>query len=278
MMGILVADSGGTKTDWAYLNEKGTMHFSGSGLHPAYMSGDDITEEIRRTVSAQPSQIYFYGAGCHGPEPVSKIKGAIQEALPDAFITVRDDLTGVARAHLQKSGGLIVALGTGSICGRYQDGEILRRSAALGYAIGDEGSAADLGRVLLKAYFRQTLNKNTSEKVAERLQHVTYSDCMDKIYGSSRPNRELASFAGMVFEGALTDQLKELISSRFLAFIDSQFESLQPGKEEQIVCSGSVAIAHAGALKQAFLRRGYDQVSIKEDVIGGLARYHSAGE
>ncbi len=277
-MGILVADSGGTKTDWAYLNEKGTMHFSGNGLHPAYMSGDDITEEIRRTVSAQPSQIYFYGAGCHGPEPVSKIKGAIQEALPDAFITVRDDLTGVARAHLQKSGGLIVALGTGSICGRYQDGEILRRSAALGYAIGDEGSAADLGRVLLKAYFRQTLNKNTSEKVAERLQHVTYSDCMDKIYGSSRPNRELASFAGMVFEGALTDQLKELISSRFLAFIDSQFESLQPGKEEQIVCSGSVAIAHAGALKQAFLRRGYDQVSIKEDVIGGLARYHSAGE
>jgi len=278
MMGILVADSGGTKTDWAYLNEKGTMHFSGNGLHPAYMSGDDITEEIRRTVSAQPSQIYFYGAGCHGPEPVSKIKGAIQEALPDAFITVRDDLTGVARAHLQKSGGLIVALGTGSICGRYQDGEILRQSAALGYAIGDEGSAADLGRVLLKAYFRQTLNKNTSEKVAERLQHVTYSDCMDKIYGSSRPNRELASFAGMVFEGALTDQLKELISSRFLAFIDSQFESLQPGKEEQIVCSGSVAIAHAGALKQAFLRRGYDQVSIKEDVIGGLARYHSAGE
>ena len=277
-MGILVADSGGTKTDWAYLNEKGTMHFSGNGLHPAYMSGDDITEEIRRTVSAQPSQIYFYGAGCHGPEPVSKIKGAIQEALPDAFITVRDDLTGVARAHLQKSGGLIVALGTGSICGRYQDGEIVGRSAALGYAIGDEGSAADLGRVLLKAYFRQTLNKNTSEKVAERLQHVTYSDCMDKIYGSSRPNRELASFAGMVFEGALTDQLKELISSRFLAFIDSQFESLQPGKEEQIVCSGSVAIAHAGALKQAFLRRGYDQVSIKEDVIGGLARYHSAGE
>ena len=277
-MGILVADSGGTKTDWVFLNDNGLMHFSGSGLHPAYMSGDDITEEIRRTVSVQPSQIYFYGAGCHGPEPVSKIKGAIQQAFPDAFVTVRDDLTGVARAHLQKSGGLIVALGTGSICGRYEDGEILRRSAALGYAIGDEGSAADLGRILLKAYFRQTLNKNTADTVAERLQHVTYSDCMDKIYGSSRPNKELASIAGMVLDGPLTNQLSELISSRFLAFIDSQFESLQPGNEERIVCSGSVAIAHGGALKQAFSHRGYERVSIKKDVIGGLARYHSAGE
>src|SRR6056297_2718903 len=277
-MGILVADSGGTKTDWVFLNDNGLMHFSGSGLHPAYMSGDDITEEIRRTVSVQPSQIYFYGAGCHGPEPVSKIKGAIQQAFPDAFVTVRDDLTGVARAHLQNFGGLIVAPGTGSICGRYQDGEIWRRSAALGYAIGDEGSAADLGRILIKAYFRHTLDKKTAYAVAERLQHVTYSDCMDKIYGSSRPNKELASIAGMVLDGPLTDQLSELISSRFLAFIDSQFESLQPGKEERIVCSGSVAIAHGGALKQAFSHRGYERVSIKKDVIGGLARYHSASE
>jgi len=274
-MNTLIADSGGTKTDWASLEGSDADYFSGNGLHPAYMTVEQIVHEIQNTVSVTPDSVYFYGAGCHGPGPAVKVEQAIKKVFPNADVSVSDDLTGVARAHLQHSQGLIAALGTGSICGRYKAGEILKRSVALGYAIGDEGSAADLGRTILKAHFREKLDPETAELTAARLNNASYSEWMDRIYGSNRPNRELAAVAGMVFDHSLTDQLQKIVSFRFLEFIDSQFSTLSPDHSDQIVCTGSVAVAHAELLLDAFLNRGFNQVSIKENVIEGLVHYHS---
>lgn len=274
-MSILVADSGGTKTDWAYLEGSDTKYFSGSGLHPAYLTVDQIAYEIKNSVPVKSEYLYFYGAGCHGPGPASKIEQVLNQVFPSAEVSVKDDLTGVARAHLQKTRGLIATLGTGSICGRYEKGEILNRSAALGYAIGDEGSAADLGCTILKAYFREYLNSETIELTNKRLKNGSYSEWMDCIYNSNRPNMELAAVAGKVFVQPLTDQLQKMILSRFLEFIDSQVSMLSPGLDDQIVCTGSVAVAHAELLSAAFLDRGFTRISIKENVIEGLVRYHS---
>lgn len=274
-MSILVADSGGTKTDWAYLEGSDTKYFPCSGLHPAYMTVDQIAYEIKNSVPVKSEHLFFYGAGCHGPGPASKMEQVLNQVFPSAEVSVKDDLTGVARAHLQKTRGLIATLGTGSICGRYEEGEILNRSAALGYAIGDEGSAADLGRTILKAYFRQNLNPETIELTKKRLKNGSYTEWMDQIYNSTRPNMELAAVAGKVFVQPLTDQLQEMISSRFLEFIDSQVSMLSPGNDDQIVCTGSVAVTHAELLSAAFSDRGFTRVSIKENVIEGLVRYHS---
>jgi N-acetylglucosamine kinase-like BadF-type ATPase len=274
-MSTLIADSGGTKTDWAFLSNGEPDFFSGSGLHPAYMTVDQIENELDATVSVTPEQIFFYGAGCHGSGPASKLERAILRAFPDANLEVNDDLTGVARAHLRQYSGLIASLGTGSICGRYDSGQILKRSAALGYAIGDEGSAADLGRTILKSFFRHLLDKETSEIVADRLNNRSYSEWMDQIYNSDRPNRELAAVAGRVFINPLTNDLREIILSCFSNFIDAQFCELTPEKDEKIVCSGSVAVAHAGILLDTMSNRGFENVSIKENVIEGLVHYHS---
>lgn len=271
----LIADSGGTKTDWAYITDDGSRYFKGSGLHPAYMTSDEMIQAIKQTVAETPDEIFFYGAGCHGDAPAEKVRLALAGVFPDARINVTDDLTGVARAHLQQDEGLIAALGTGSICGRYQSGEIITRSAALGYAIGDEGSGADLGRAALKSYFRRELNSETSELVADRLGETSYSTWMDKIYGSDRPNRKLASVAGLVFVEPLTDNLRQLINDRFTSFVESQFKSLKPKQNEQIVCTGTVAAAHANLLQDVFSRLGYDLVHIREGVINGLTRYHA---
>lgn len=275
-MRILVADSGGTKTSWACLEKYRTDYFTGSGLHPAYMTVDQIADEIEKSVPVTPERVFFYGAGCHGRGPVAKIEQAIKKVFSEAEIIIKDDLTGAARSHLQRSRGFIAALGTGSICGLYDSGDILKRSASLGYAIGDEGSAADLGRTILKAYFRDTLDSETAALTASRLPNATYSGAMDWVYTSERPNKKLASVAGKVFVHPLTDQLQDIVSSRFLEFIDSQFSTLSPVPSDQIVCTGSVAMAHADLLLNAFSGRGFKHVSIKENVIEGLAAYHSA--
>lgn len=249
--------------------------FNSAGLHPSYMSADQISVEIEKAVSESPDEIYFYGAGCHGAGPIKKIKKAINAVFPGCKVSVRDDLAGVARAHLQRTDGVIAALGTGSICGQYQNGEIIERSAALGYAIGDEGSAADLGRTILKAYFRKTLAKETVELVENRLGNGSYSEWMDRIYNSDRPNRELASVAGMAFKLPLNSELQEIVMNCFLNFINSQLNSLSVNHDEHIVCTGSVAVAQEEILLAAMHMRGFEHVSIKKNVIKGLTAYHT---
>lgn len=274
-MKILIADSGGTKTDWVMLKSGGSEFFNSAGLHPSYMSAEQISDEIGKTVSESPDEIYFYGAGCHGAGPIKKIEKAIHTAFPGCKVSVRDDLTGVARAHLQRTDGVIAALGTGSICGRYQNGEIAERSAALGYAIGDEGSAADMGRTILKAYFRKTLGKETLKIVEHRLENGSYSEWMDRIYNSEQPNRELASVAGIAFTLPLNSELQEIVMNCFLDFIDAQLNSLSVNHDEHIVYTGSVAVAQEEILLAAMHVRGFEQISIKKNVIEGLAVYHS---
>lgn len=275
-MRILIADSGGTKTDWAFVEPSKYEKLNGTGLHPSYMTIDQIEGYIREDIKIVPERVYFYGAGCHGDKPKSKITEALNRVFSLAKIDVMDDLTGAARAHLQNSDGIVALFGTGSICGRSESGEIIERSASLGYAIGDEGSAADLGRSIIKAYFRRVLDSQTKELVENFLVEKSYSDLMSLIYSSERPNRELAMVAGNILSNSLTVQLKELVLLRFKEFIDTQFAMLVPSSDEKIVCTGKVAIAHADILLEAMATRGFKKVSIRRNIIEGLVRYHTA--
>ena len=274
-MSILIADSGGTKTDWALAEQSKSAIIKGTGLHPSYMTVDQIEGYIREDIKIVPERVYFYGAGCHGDKPKSKITEALKKVFPLAKIEVMDDLTGAARAHLQNSEGIVALFGTGSICGRCKRGKIIERSASLGYAIGDEGSAADLGRSIIKAYFRRALNLETKELVEHLLVEKSYSDIMSRIYSSERPNRELAMVAGNILSNPLTVQLKELVLERFTEFIDTQLAMLVPSSDERIVCTGQVAIAHADILLEAMATRGLKKVSITRNIIEGLVRYHT---
>jgi len=276
-MNILIADSGGTKTDWVLIDSDSPHYFKGGGLHPAYNTTVEISSEIKKTVASETGkidQIFFYGAGCHGDLPAEKITNAITRIFPDSEINVFDDLTGAARAHLQQADGIIAALGTGSICGRYKNGLITKRSAALGYAIGDEGSAADLGKSVIRAYFRNELEEETDQAVEKKLGTGDYSYWMNRIYGSTQPNRVLAAVAGELFSGTLTLQLSSILTDCFDQFMDTQLTSLTPAPDDQIIFSGTVADAHSEIILSLLKKRGFKKCSVKADLIKGLARFH----
>ncbi|CAN5159720.1 ATPase [soil metagenome] len=276
-MNILIADSGGTKTDWVFIDSVNPHYFKSGGLHPAFNSTDEISSEIKKSVtieSGKIDQIFFYGAGCHGDLPAEKIKVAITRIFPDCEINVFDDLTGAARAHLQQTDGIIAALGTGSICGRYKNGLITNRSAALGYAIGDEGSAVDLGKSVIRAYFRNELDEETHQAVEKKLGTSDYSYWMNRIYGSDQPNRVLAAVAGELFSGNLTLQLSSILTNCFERFMDTQLTSLTPFPDEQIVFTGTVANAHSKIILLLLKKKDFKKCSVKAGLIKGLARYH----
>jgi len=126
--------------------------------------------------------------------------------------------------------GLLVVLGTGSICARVVNGVMQEQSRSLGFAIGDEGSAADIGKRLLKGYFRRTFSPPTLVYLEEIMHQMTggqgkpggsdsndddqsenarYAVWMDALYfggesvrlGFPSPSALLASLAREVLDG-----------------------------------------------------------------------------
>lgn len=275
-MKLLIADSGATKTDWAFIENGKPIFFKGEGLHPAYFSNADINNLIHRTVGKlRPDHIHFFGAGCHSEEINSRFESNFKNHFSKVTVTVNDDLTGTAKAHLGNKNGIIAALGTGSICGRYHTGKIMEKSAALGFAIGDEGSAADIGKRILKQFFRNRFDEATHKAVAEALNEISYSVWMQKIYQHKTPNRELANVAGLVLNREVTPELKKIVQDSIASFVVEQLSELKPSNDERIVFTGKVAISNKAILLDVLSQKGFENVEVKGSVIEGLVRFYA---
>lgn len=119
---ILIADSGGSKTDWALISlptdtSKYVLKVRTQGINPFHQSKDVIlkvleqelkpalckaTEQndsflLKKDITECVSQIAFYGAGC-----TKNLSSVVSEALmlsfPSASIKVESDLLGAAHA------------------------------------------------------------------------------------------------------------------------------------------------------------------------------------
>lgn len=274
-MKLLLGDSGNTKTDWAYLEDGKPIFHRGAGLHPAFSSDNEIRSEIEKTAGhLKPTAIRFYGTGCYSTEVKSRFEKIFRSIFSNVSLEINDDLLAAAHAHLGNQPGIIAILGTGSICGRYDRHKLTARSAALGYAIGDEGSAADLGRRIVKQFLRNRFDDATAELVSGSLEKSAYPDLMDKIYRSDNPGHQLASIAGDVLNRPLTDQLTELVTGSINDFISGQLSMLQPEPDERIVFTGTVALRHQSIINDVLKKNGYQNLQFGERVIEGLVQYY----
>jgi glucosamine kinase len=265
----LIADSGATKTDWLYFDGETFTQIQTQGLHPAGLQEREDGEDLRKQVGhLSPDLIHFYGTGCGNPESDQKLKDFLNSVFPGVpEITVDSDLDGSGKAFFGDGNGVVAVLGTGAISARIEDGSIKKKSAALGYAIGDEGSAADLGRRLLRILYRETASSETIRFISQKLNETGYAEMMNRIYTSPKPNRELASVAGEVLQTPYPEELNEMIRDAFGDFIRHQLSTLNLSEEEPVVFTGKVAQVHRNLLKQVMAAHGYRDVRIVYPVI-----------
>jgi len=267
-MTYLIADSGATKTDWLYVDGNDTLHVKTQGLHPNNIQQLGDSEDIRTQIGdLKPVTIHFFGAGCGNPVSDEIVKRFLQPIFPDAAIRIQSDLHGSGRAFFGKGNGVVAVLGTGSVCAKIEDGNIVKKSAALGFAIGDEGSAADLGRRILKIYFRKTGEPETLKFIAGKLKHADYAAMMNRIYRAGKPNRELASIAGEVLNNPIPPELLTVIKDGFTDFADQQLSMLDFSGNEEIVFTGKVAHVHQEILIPLLNQKGFKNVRIRYPVI-----------
>ena len=166
---ILIADGGSTKVDWC-VSSQGTQlqRITTHGLNPYFLSEDEIGEVIRTSLLPQLQthtfdELYFYGAGCL-PEKIPMMQSALSKSLEVKTVEVDSDMLAAARGMSGKNPGIICIMGTGSNSCYYDGEKIVNNVSPLGFILGDEGSGAVLGKLMVGDLLKNQLPAGLKEK------------------------------------------------------------------------------------------------------------------
>lgn len=272
-MNLLIADSGATKTDWAWLAGERPVYIRTSGLHPAYLEKEPVLAELREQLGhLNPEQIRFYGAGCYSEASAAPVRSLLETLFNGAGIEIHDDLTAVAHATLGRERGVAGILGTGSNSGYFEEGRCIKQVPALGYLLGDEGSAADIGKRILRKALREEFTPATLAGLRSRLESLDYRTTVHDLYHTARPSRFLASITAKALAGTPSEELLEVVEESIRAFVEQhlmRYEGI-PGLE--LVLAGGVA-RHQQPLIERVLHDYYiDNVRFGGEVIRDLVQ------
>lgn len=278
---ILIADSGSTKTDWAFI-DGGTVCFRHTtmGINPFHQEREEIgrilTEELKPAFPDRwnIAAVYFYGSGCT-PEKRPLVSEMLREAFPDmGHVEVEGDLLGAARAVLGRREGVACILGTGANSCLYDGHRVVRNTPPLGYILGDEGSGAVLGKLFMNAIFKGFVPDRLREAYLAWA-GITYAEVIDRVYRRPQANRFLASVAPFIKERVSEEPaLRELVVENFHAFFRRNL--VQYGDCHEVGFVGSIAWAFRDILREVANEEGYQVTVIMKSPMEGLLSYHAA--
>lgn len=275
-MRYIIADAGSTKTDWATIVDgKVCERRAGSGINPSVMSEDEIRKAVVEVsqlfTDASPDAVHFYGAGCKA-EVAHKVEKVISELAKPTHIYIYTDMLGAARSVLADSAGVVCILGTGSNSCLYDGCQIVGNIPPLGYILGDEGSGASLGSILVSEIIKGSLMHLKDHFFNEY--NLNESAIIERVYRGSYPNRFLASFAPFLFKHRNDEMVNKLIVNEFKRFVERNVSHYS--RTDLPVCFvGSVAWWFKDELTVAISESGYKLGTILQSPLEGLLAFHA---
>jgi N-acetylglucosamine kinase-like BadF-type ATPase len=273
---MLIADSGSTKTDWAWIENGTIVHrVTTAGINPVHQGEEDIEKVVEQLFPRKNTSlkwVFFYGAGCI-PEKKGVVEKVLRKVFPDADrIEVESDLLGAARAVCQHQEGLACILGTGSNSCLYDGEKIVGNIPPLGYILGDEGSGAVLGKLFLNALFKGALPDGMKEDFLQS-SGLSYPEIIQRVYRQPMANRFLASTSLYISEHLDVPALRDLVKQNFRDFFHKNIA--QYGRHDLPVGAiGSIAYHYRDLLQEVAEEEGYNLSKIAKSPMEGLVTYH----
>lgn len=271
---LLVAESGSTKTEW-WING---VSLCGNGLNPMTKEETEILYELKLIKNwldkenLLVSEVRFYGAGCSSEYFRSIMKNIIRSVMTSAVnVQVGHDLDAAAFALFPDSVGIACILGTGSNCAYVEKGEIKKQIRALGYILGDEGSASHIGRIFLRKYFYKELDASVNTEFEKELS-LSKDKILERIYKMPNANVFLAQIGGQVAQ----INNKQLVNEIIVKCLDDFFKyRLLKLKEysSKIGFVGSVAYYHESILQDLALKYGFEIIKVVKNPAKELFNY-----
>lgn len=284
---ILLADSGSTKVHWCLVTASGQCSdvFT-DGINPLFQTSDAMRNSICNQLLPQISSllwagslthVFFYGAGCT-PEKKVFVQRALEGVFKKAEVSVESDMLGAARGLLQRNAGVACILGTGSGSCFYNGETIEWCVPSLGYILGDEGSAAVLGKRLVGDLLKNQLGDDLKEAFFKEYE-TSMADIIEKVYRQPFPNRFLAKLSKFCADHIEDKRIHDLVYDHFVQFIRRNIvQYFQPSagniQHSAVGFVGSVAYYYRPILEEAMQAEGLPLGTILKDPIEGLKEYH----
>lgn len=276
---ILLADSGSTKTDWGLVeNGKLVKRLRTSGMNPFQMSEEAITEEIKtHLVPELPGtvldEVHFYGAGC------TKEKQPIVERALRANLTINgecevaSDMLGAARGICDHKPGIACILGTGSNSCSYDGKNLVKNVSPLGFILGDEGSGAVLGKLLVGDVLKNQMPEAITKRFFEKYK-LTSAEIIDRVYRQPKPNTFLASFVPFLEENIDEPKIYNLVKESFRSFLRRNVMQYDGWQTLPIGFNGSIAKIYKKPLLEALEEEGMHLGRIIQAPMEAMVEYH----
>ena len=275
-MYTLIADSGSTKTEWALLNEQQMIRtVTTEGMNPFVMDDGVIqrilTEQLLPRLSElRPERVYFYGAGCKDFQIV-RMQKLLTEALGAQEVEVASDMLGAARSVCGKQAGVVCIMGTGSNSCLYDGEKITANVSPLGYILGDEGSGASLGKILVGEVMKGDLGYLRAQ-MFEAL-GVDEATLIERVYRKPLANRFLASLTPFLHDHLDDAKVRKVVVDEFVRFFHRNVRHYAR-PDLKVNFAGSIAWWFNNELHEAARQAGYQMGKVIQKPLEGLVEYH----
>lgn len=276
---ILIVESGATKSDWRAISKDGKemKKIIAEGVNVSTMkmeTATGIVSEVASQFSGLPvTEIYFYTAGIITDSVKSGVTAVFTEMFPDASCEIQNDLIAAARAACGHEEGIAAIVGTGSNSCLYDGAQIVGKVYSGGFILGDEGSAAVLGKLFIADYLKGLVPPEIASDFASR-HDSDYATVIQNVYHSeTSPSGYLGSFAPFIMEHYDNPYIRNLVDGNFRTFIRRSLKQYDTERYSVGVVGG---FGHA--LKDIFAKIAEEEgVRISrfiKEPIDGLVSYH----
>lgn len=279
---ILIADCGSTKIDWCLVeNSKVVKQVFTCGMNAIMLTQEEMTSRIATELVPEVSEyipsidaVYFYGAGCINDDVCGNVAEAIRASIPAKVIEVNTDLLAAARALCGHSAGIACILGTGSNSCYYDGEKICDNVSPLGYILGDEGSGAVLGKLLLGDVLKNQLPQHLCEKFLKQydLDRMTI---IRRVYKEPQGNRFMASVTPFLIQNIEESSIHRLVLNSFKSFFVRNICQYKDYKNLKVNFIGSIAYYYRDVLAEAAAAVDCTVGTIIKSPMEGLIRFHS---
>lgn len=276
---IIVVESGATKSDWRVLSADGVeiKRFERSGTNVSTMRLEEVksvlTDAIFSEGLEETSGLYLYTAGVVTPEINSSLKSHIMDISAATDVDIQNDLLGAARGVCNSSAGVVAIMGTGSNTCFYDGSKVTQKVYSGGYVLGDDGSAAALGKLFLSDYIKNLVPEEISEEFSQRYDS-SYQAIVEGVYRSGSPSGFLGSLAPFIIDHYSHPYIKDMVDGNFLAFIERSLLRYDMDKYDLGVVGG-FGWACRDIFQPLCEEAGIGVSRFMKAPIDGLCEYHS---
>jgi N-acetylglucosamine kinase-like BadF-type ATPase len=156
-----------------------------------------------------------------------------------------------------------------------KNGEIHSSAGGFGFILGDEGSGAALGLLLITGWLKNELPLDIQTLVNTDL-HLYKAEIFQAVYKNSFPSRYLASLAPFFFKHKELPWIMDRVKEQFDWFVKRYFLTLiDENQSVKVYLIGSVAYYFSEIMKEVLLQHHLELGDIVKDPMDGLIAFHS---